>query len=58
MAKIYNSSHSLLSPKRESLTEIIGISQKALDKQIAKLKKNGLLKRIGADKGGRLEVLK
>lgn len=34
------------------LAERIGITPKAVEKQIAKLKADGVLKRIGPDKGG------
>jgi len=35
----------------------IGISPRAVEKQIAKLKKSGRLRRIGPAKGGHWEVL-
>lgn len=38
------------------LVEIVGISQKGVEWQIAKLKKEGRIKRIGPDKGGHWEV--
>jgi predicted HTH transcriptional regulator len=38
------------------LAEIVGISQKGVEWQIAKLKKEGKIKRIGPDKGGHWEV--
>jgi ATP-dependent DNA helicase RecG len=41
--------------KRE-MAEKIGISATAIDKNIAALKKKGLLKRVGPDRGGRWEV--
>jgi ATP-dependent DNA helicase RecG len=37
---------------KKELSEIIGISTTAIDKNIQQLKKKGLLKRIGPDKGG------
>ncbi len=40
------------------LAEIIGISPKGVEWQISKLKKEGRIKRIGPDKGGRWEVMK
>ncbi|MHA1146600.1 MAG: winged helix-turn-helix domain-containing protein [Candidatus Helarchaeota archaeon] len=40
------------------LAEIVGISQKGIEWQIAKLKKEGKIKRIGSDKGGHWEVIK
>lgn len=40
------------------LAEILGISQKGVEWQIAKLKKEGRIKRMGPDKGGHWEVIK
>ena len=40
------------------LAKEIGISTRAVDKQIAKLKALGQLQRIGADRGGHWEVIK
>lgn len=40
------------------LAKEIGISTRAVDKQIAKLKALGQLQRVGADKGGHWEVIK
>ena len=40
------------------LAEIVGISQKGVEWQIAKLKKEGRIKRIGPDKGGHWKVIK
>ena len=40
------------------LAEILGISQKGVEWQISKLKKEGRIKRIGPDKGGHCEVMK
>ena len=40
------------------LAKEIGISTRAVDKQIAKLKALGQLQRVGADKGGYWEVIK
>lgn len=42
---------------KKELSETIGISTTAIDKNIAKLKKEGLLKRIGPDKGGHWEIV-
>ena len=39
-----------------ALAERIGITQKAVEKQIAKMKADGVLKRIGPDKGGCWQV--
>jgi ATP-dependent DNA helicase RecG len=39
------------------LAEIVGISQKGVEWQIAKLKKEGRIKRIGHDKGGHWEII-
>ena len=40
------------------LSDIIGISQRKIEENISKLKKKGLLKRIGSPKGGYWEVIK
>lgn len=40
------------------LSKIINISDRAVKKQIAKLKKENKLKRIGPDKGGHWELIK
>lgn len=40
------------------LAEKLSISKRAVDKQIAKLKENGIIERIGADKGGYWKVMK
>ncbi len=40
------------------LAGIVGISQKGVEWQIVKLKKEGRIKRIGSDKGGHWEVIK
>lgn len=40
----------------KSLAEAIGISAKGIEKQLAKLKAQGVLQRIGPDKGGSWEV--
>ena len=42
---------------KKKLSEIIGISTTAIDKNIQQLKKKGLLKRIGPDKGGYWEIV-
>ncbi len=42
----------------EDISAVLGITPRAVADQIATLKDNGLLKRIGPDKGGYLEVLK
>ena len=42
---------------KKELAEIIGISTTAIDKNIKQLKKKGLLKRIGPDKGGYWEIV-
>lgn len=39
------------------LSKIIGISQTAIENNIAKLKGLGILKRIGPDKGGHWEII-
>ena len=40
----------------QELAELLGISSRAVEKQIANLKDKGILKRIGPDKGGHWEV--
>ena len=40
-----------------SLAEVVGVTPKAIEKHLAKLKAEGLLVRIGPDKGGRWEVI-
>ena len=40
------------------LSEIIGITEKAVKKNIAKLKKEGKIERVGPDKGGYWKVKK
>ena len=40
------------------LAEIVGISERKIEQNIATLKKLGRLKRIGPAKGGHWEVLK
>lgn len=40
------------------LAEIVGISERKIEKNIATLKKMGRLKRIGSAKGGHWEVVK
>ena len=39
------------------LAEAIGITTKAIEKQLAKLKSEGLIEREGPDKGGKWKVL-
>ncbi|RLD61899.1 MAG: transcriptional regulator, partial [Bacteroidetes bacterium] len=41
----------------KDIAVIIGISSRAIEKQIDKLKKQGNLKRIGPDKGGYWKVI-
>lgn len=36
---------------------MIGLSLRAVEKQLAKLKQDGILRRIGPDKGGHWEVI-
>jgi len=40
----------------QEIARIIGISPRAVEKQIARLKKEGLLRRMGPAKGGHWEV--
>ena len=42
---------------QEELAQIIGLSRKSIIQNMKKLQENGLLKRVGADKNGRWEVL-
>ena len=39
------------------MAETLGISRRAVAKQIAALKENGQLRRVGPDKGGHWEVV-
>ena len=41
----------------ETLAERIGISAKAVEKHLSNLKVDGIIKRIGPDKGGHWEVV-
>ena len=41
-----------------ALARRIGITPKAVEKQIARLKADGILERIGPDKGGRWRIVK
>ena len=41
---------------KKEISEKIGISTTAVDKNIAKLKEKGIIKRIGPAKGGHWEV--
>ncbi|OGS23483.1 MAG: hypothetical protein A2297_01645 [Elusimicrobia bacterium RIFOXYB2_FULL_48_7] len=43
---------------KKELSDRIGISTTAIDKNIAQLKKKGILRRIGPDKGGHWEIIK
>ena len=40
------------------LSDIIGISQRKIEENISKLKKKGILRRIGPAKGGYWKVIK
>ncbi|KKP94610.1 MAG: hypothetical protein UR99_C0041G0002 [Candidatus Moranbacteria bacterium GW2011_GWD2_36_12] len=42
----------------KEVAEKLGISSRAVEKQIAKLREEKLIKRIGSDKGGYWEVVK
>ena len=42
---------------QEELAQIIGLSRKSIIQNMKKLQENGLLKRVGADKNGRWEVV-
>lgn len=41
----------------KSLAKLIGITAKGVEKQLAKLRSEGIIRRIGPDKGGRWEVM-
>ena len=43
---------------KQQISESLGISSTAVDKNIDVLKKKGLLKRVGPDKGGHWKVIK
>ncbi|MBR1544297.1 MAG: HTH domain-containing protein, partial [Muribaculaceae bacterium] len=43
---------------RKELSQVLGISQSAIQKHIQKLKENGTLIRIGGAKGGWWKVVK
>ena len=43
---------------QEELAQIFGLSRKSIIQNMKKLQENGLLKRVGADKNGRWEVVK
>jgi len=40
------------------LSILVGISSRKIEENIVKLKKKGLLKRVGPDKGGYWEIIK
>ncbi len=42
----------------EKLAISIGVTEKGIEWQINKLKKEGFLKRIGPDKGGQWQIIK
>ena len=54
--KILDLVKGLPSISKKELAGHVGISETAVDKNIAQLKKKGLLKRIGPDKGGHWEI--
>ena len=43
---------------KQKMSEIIGISTTAIDKNINLLKKEGFIERVGPDKGGSWKVIK
>jgi predicted HTH transcriptional regulator len=53
--KIINENQSITLPE---IAELVGISKRAVEKQIAKLKDEGVLKRVGGRKNGYWEVNK
>ena len=42
----------------KNIAKIIGISPRAVEKHISNLKNQGILKRVGPDKGGYWEIIK
>ena len=42
----------------QEMAENLGISRRAVAKQIAKLQENNIIRRVGADKGGYWEIVK
>ncbi|MGN0197014.1 MAG: winged helix-turn-helix transcriptional regulator [Candidatus Gastranaerophilaceae bacterium] len=42
---------------QEELAEIVGITRKSIISNMKKLQKNGLIKRIGADKNGHWQIM-
>ncbi len=53
---VYKSTDIFILNLAVELPENIGVSTRAIEKQISKLKENKTIKRIGADKGGYWEV--
>ena len=43
-------------PNREEMAEALGVSTKAIEKHLSRLKSEGVISRIGPDKGGYWEV--
>ncbi|MCU0666939.1 MAG: hypothetical protein MUF05_07590 [Candidatus Omnitrophica bacterium] len=39
------------------MADIVGLSSRAVEKHLSKLKEKGVLRRIGPDKGGHWEVV-
>lgn len=44
--------------KAKDYAVIMGVNQRTVERQLAKLKDKGLIKRVGPDKGGHWEVIK
>ena len=43
--------------KQVAIAEIVGITRKSIISNMKKLQKNGLIKRIGADKNGHWQIM-
>ena len=41
----------------QELADMLGITSRAVEKHLSKLKENGVIKRIGPDKGGHWEIV-
>ena len=56
--KILNAIRENVSITTKELSVVTGLSVKGVEWQIAKLKSDGKLKRVGPDKGGHWEIIK
>ena len=57
MVKILEAIKENRSVSAKEIAEKIGLSLRAVEKQLAKLKHDGIIKRIGPDKGGHWEIV-